>query len=208
MFNSFKFNPSSFVLWVCVSFFMFFGWSQSDFANLRKNINYRAKVLNHFLNTSKDTLVINSSQRIYRLYSVGNASNRIDEHINDFEYKLPLRSLKKGKYLLVAQLHGLKIVFELRILQRQPYTQDLVASIGSKSLLTQNYDLKKAACLEVFNKATTFLIKPYNVTDLDRTKVQSREECRRLMAIQREKLRAEIISKRKASRGKRNFVMN
>lgn len=197
---------SSSILLVCLLFNTYIGWSQEDFASLIKNINYRAQILDHRLNDTKDTLILSSPQRIHRLYTVVSASGKINEEVNDFNYRFPLKSLEKGKYLMVAQLPGLKIVFEVNVLQRQPFNQDVVTTLNSRELIKQDYNLK-VDCLELLQKDSVVKMKPYNLTDLDRSNIQSRDECRRLMAIQREKLREKIKKKRLTSVTRKKVAM-
>lgn len=169
--------------------------SQDDYASLRKNINYRARILKHDLNKTKDTLILSCPQRMYKLYSVGSSKQRISETIDGFEYRLPLKQYKKGKYLMVTQLNGLKIVFELNILQREPFSQNLASSLVHDKLKNKDIMFDKKL-VDVVLKEKVFAYKPYNISDVDRRGMQSREECRRIQALQRAKLRAEIKKRR------------
>lgn len=168
--------------------------AQKDFASLRKNINSRAQELKHELNASKDTLIISCKQKIHRLYSVGK-TDIINKKVNAFSYQLPLRDLDKGKYLMVAQLQGKKIVFELNILLRKPFSQDIVSEILASGF--NNHETERDALkIRSLIKAKILGMKPYNLSDLDRRGMQSREECRRLMALERAKIREELKQKR------------
>ena len=92
-------------------------FAQDDFASLRKNVNYRAKGLNHDLNSTKDTLLLSSKSKIYRIYTVGDNSGAIDKTINDFSAKIPLNPLDQGKYVFVVDQLNLKIVFQIQIMR-------------------------------------------------------------------------------------------
>lgn len=170
--------------------------AQDDFASLRKNVNYRAKLLTHYLNKTKDTLVLSCPQRMYRLYSVGSSKVRINEKIDDFTYKLPLKNYKIGKYLLVTQLNGLKIVFELNILKRSDFKEDSVTSLVASGLKETEYTIDVKS-INVKLQDPIVRYKPYNLTDINREGMQTRDECRRIMALQRAKLRAELTKKRR-----------
>ena len=170
-------------------------FAQEDFASLRKNINYRAKLLDHKLNKTKDTLILNCPQRMYRIYSVGSSKVKLNEKIDDFTFKLPLRNLNIGKYLMVTQLNGLKIVFELNILQRADFNEDYLSNLVVSGLNETMYKLN-VKNIKVKLKDPIPKYKPYNLTDLNREGMQSRDECRRIMALQRAHLRAELKKRR------------
>ena len=169
--------------------------AQDDFATLRRNINYRARLLDHKLNKTKDTLILNCPQRMYRIYSVGSSKVRINEKIDDFTYKLPLKNYKIGKYLMVTQLNGLKIVFELNILKRADFNEEGVTNIVASGLKETDFNIDVKS-VEVKLKDPIIAYKPYNLTDLNREGMQTRDECRRIMAMQRANIRAELKKRR------------
>ena len=169
--------------------------AQEDFASLRKNVNYRAKMLHHELNASKDTLILRSPNRMYRLYSVGDCKSKIDEKIDDFEYRFPLRQLKIGRYLMVTQFNGVKVVFELNILQREAFSQSVVSQLVTANVTANDFNLDVSTA-DVTIKEPVTVYRPYNLTDLDRRGMQSRDDCRRLMALERERIKAEMKKRR------------
>ena len=105
--------------------------AQDDFASLRKNVNIRAKGLNHDLNKTKDTLILSSQNKIYRIYTVGDNSGVVDRTVNDLEMKMPLRSLKKGKYVFVVDQLNLKIVFQIQI--HKDFSEETVLAFNSQN---------------------------------------------------------------------------
>jgi len=170
--------------------------SQDDFASIRKNINYRAKFLKHYLNETKDTLVLSSPRRIYRLYSVGNSKVNIDKEILDFEYKLPLRHLEIGRYVMVTQLNGLKIVFELNILKKDSFISVDNNDLASNEKLVEEESVVEVKITEDKVEKSEKIIKHYNLSDRNREGMQTRDELRRLKAKERAKYREEIKKKR------------
>lgn len=93
--------------------------AQADFAKLEINRNIQAAGLIHKLNSTKDTLILKSAEKINYLYSI-NKENRerdLDISIDSTFYKFPLNKLKKGKHVLVAVQSPKRIVFVVRILK-------------------------------------------------------------------------------------------
>ena len=195
MFN----NRCNLVRALLITVFLIFPYlnvsAQDDFASLRKNINYRAKLLDHQLNKTKDTLILNCPQRMYRIYSVGSSKVRINEKIDDFTYKLPLKNYNIGKYLMVTQLNGLKIVFELNILKRADFNEEGVTNVVASGLKETDYTIDVKS-IDVKLKDSIIKYKPYNLTDLNRKGMQTRDDCRRIMAMQRANIRAELKKRR------------
>jgi hypothetical protein len=95
--------------------------AQEQFAKLEINRNIQAKGLIHKLNKTKDTLILQSDQKINYIYSVNKNHGRdYDFYVDATSYKLPLNKLKKGKHVLVAVQSPKRIVFVVRILKDIP----------------------------------------------------------------------------------------
>ena len=92
---------------------------KKDFALIEKNVNITAGDLFHDLNTTKDTLILNSGdKRIRNVYSINtNYKRETQEYINANSAKVPLTHLSKGKHIFVVEQVPLKIVFVIRVLQ-------------------------------------------------------------------------------------------
>jgi len=92
---------------------------KKDFALIEKNVNITAGDLFHDLNTTKDTLILNSGdKRIRNVYSINtNYKRETQEYINGNSAKVPLTHLSKGKHIFVVEQVPLKIVFVIRVLQ-------------------------------------------------------------------------------------------
>ena len=92
--------------------------AQNDYAKLEKNVNQRAKALVHHLNTSKDTLVLQSEQFIKKVYSVSQSNtSEINLNVNTNFIEIPLNKLSKGKHVFVTVLPSMRIVFVVKILR-------------------------------------------------------------------------------------------
>ncbi len=92
-------------------------FAQDDFASIHKNMNVLAKGLHHDLNKSKDTLMLRSSDKIFRVYTVSDNAGIVDNYLNTNKFEVLLRELKKGKYVFVVNQSKLKIVFQVHILK-------------------------------------------------------------------------------------------
>lgn len=90
--------------------------AQQDYAEIDKNINFRASGLYHNLNTSKDTLVLKSDSKISYIYTIHNKMKLdINRRVYATDYKVALRDLDKGKHIFVVVQNTLKIVFVVRV---------------------------------------------------------------------------------------------
>lgn len=90
-------------------------------AKIEKNLNLRASLLSHELNTTKDTLLLKSANKINQVYSINESYKReIDVYLDVNEYKIPLNTLSKGKHVLVVGLSPKKIVFVVQIYEEAP----------------------------------------------------------------------------------------
>ncbi|MBO6606159.1 hypothetical protein [Psychroserpens sp.] len=92
--------------------------AQNDFAKLERNVNVRAQGLNHYLNASKDTLILKSDAIINKLYTINMRYQReLDMAVNQNTIKVPLNKLSKGRHVVVAVQSPIRIVFVVQILQ-------------------------------------------------------------------------------------------
>lgn len=107
-------------------------YAQGDYASIKKNVNARAQALFHDLNPGKDTLILRSTKKMFRVYTVGHFSGVIDQYLNTYEYTVPLRGLKQGKYVFVVDQSKKKIVFQVLI--HDPF------HIDSETMVTQKSD--------------------------------------------------------------------
>lgn len=90
--------------------------AQSSFATIIKNVNVRAKGVEHSLNESRDTLILKSDRKINYFYAINrNYEKELYEFIDDKSYKIPLANLNAGKYTFVVGQSPLKIVFAVYI---------------------------------------------------------------------------------------------
>ncbi len=93
-------------------------YAQKDFAKLERNVNVRAQGLAHYLNSSKDTLILKSDSIINKLYTINmNYQRELDLSINQNTVEVPLNKLSKGKHVVVAVQSPIRIVFVVQILQ-------------------------------------------------------------------------------------------
>lgn len=103
-----------------VSFFLNsqFAISQTSYmAKIEKNTSLKANTLLHELNSTKDTLLLQSPTKISHIYSINTAYKReIDMYIDANNYKIPLQNLSKGKHVLVVSQSSKKIVFVIYII--------------------------------------------------------------------------------------------
>jgi len=92
--------------------------AQNDFAILEKNVNIRAKGLIHKLNTTKDTLLLESKTLINKVYAVNmNYKREVDLNVSNKTVKIPLKDLSMGKHVFVAVQSPVRIVFVVKILR-------------------------------------------------------------------------------------------
>ncbi|MBT8266680.1 MAG: hypothetical protein KJO41_11625 [Bacteroidia bacterium] len=117
-----RFVSTLFVCLFCVPLVQ----AQEDFAMIRKNVNILAKHLNHDLSPSKDSLLLSSKKKIFRVYTVGGYSGLIDHKISTKKFAVPLKRLRKGKYVFVVDQLNLKIVFQIHILRNYNDIDDFI----------------------------------------------------------------------------------
>ena len=108
--------------------------AQSYLAKLEKNKNVDAKELIHYLNETRDTLILESHKKINYLYTINkNYGREYDLYVNANSYKLPLRKLSKGKHVMVAVQSPKRIVFVVHILQDLDQEESLVQNSSDVS---------------------------------------------------------------------------
>ena len=194
-----KFSTSVICIMICMLFCVKFSFSQDEFATIRKNVNVLAKTLKHDLNASKDTLILEGKEPIRRLYTIGENAGVVDDYIYNRFYKLPLHQLKNGRYLFVAFESRKRIVFEINVLgssAKSNTTAVTTATILDANPINSPIETSRAIAykehsdlLEAVNKKE---LRPYNITDKDRTGMQTREEVKRLKAEARSKRRLRL----------------
>jgi hypothetical protein len=102
---------------------------------IEKNANLSASNINHDLNKTKDTLLLQSDKLITNVYSINTEYKReVDVYLNKNEFSLPLTELSQGKHVLVVSQSSKKIVFVLHI-----YDSKNLTSV-EKSKLTYSDD--------------------------------------------------------------------
>jgi len=100
--------------------------AQESYAKLEKNKNIQAKGLIHKLNTTGDTLILQSDKKINYLYSIDkNYGRDFDVYVDTTYYRLPLNKLPKGKHVMVAVQSPKRIVFVIKILNDIPKPEPL-----------------------------------------------------------------------------------
>lgn len=93
-------------------------YAQQNFAIIEKNVNVRAKCLLHYLSATKDTLILKGDRKIGYISAIDENSNRVvDTYVGEKDFKLPLKTLKKGKYIFVVIQQPLQIVFVVKVLK-------------------------------------------------------------------------------------------
>lgn len=93
--------------------------AQAEFAFIKKNVNVLAQDLFHDLNETKDTLILSSTNKMYRVYTAGTHSGAVDKHMIATEFKVPLSSFERGKYVFCVDQLRYKIVFTVFVLKGQ-----------------------------------------------------------------------------------------
>ena len=91
-------------------------FAQQGFAEIEKNVNFRARSLVHELNATKDSLFLKSEKDIKSIYTIHNQiKHDLIKHVNNKNYKLSLRDFNRGKHVFVVVQQLLKIVFVVRV---------------------------------------------------------------------------------------------
>lgn len=194
-------NRALFILMILAVFGFNQALSQDHFATLKKNYNVLAEGLIHTLNESRDALLLKSESPILRVYTIGDYSGVVDIEVNAYEQTIPLNEFGKGKYVFVVDQPRLKIVFQVlvhrdgseflrsetrlanghlpAVNELEPVELSKISSLSPEIIPEANLGI---ADIE-FNKVALNPLqekKAYNLTDMDRTNIQSREEARRI----------------------------
>lgn len=110
--------------------------AQSTFATIIKNVNVRAQGVKHYLNSTKDTLLLESDRKINYVYAINREYKKeIYDFIDDKNYKVPLTNLKSGKYTFVVGQSPLKIVFAVHIFKEEEPLANVTSVISSGTSL-------------------------------------------------------------------------
>lgn len=108
-------------------------YAQNDFAILEKNVNVRAKDLVQKLNSTKDTLILQSNTLINKVYAVNmNYKREVDLVVKNNMVKIPLTHLSKGKHVFVAVQSPIRIVFVVKIIGEDAVLLALENKLASK----------------------------------------------------------------------------
>ena len=111
-------------------------FAQSTFATIIKNVNVRANGVRHSLNATKDTLLLESDNKINYVYAINrNFKKELYDFIDDKSYKVPLSKLKSGKYTFVVGQSPLKIVFAVYIYRNEKDSKNNNPLVTSNSTL-------------------------------------------------------------------------
>ena len=90
--------------------------AQKKLAIIEKNTNVLAKELIHKLNTSQDTILLRSKEKMHYIYSINNQDVReINQFVESRELSIPVDKLSQGKHLFVVSYLQRKIVFVVRV---------------------------------------------------------------------------------------------
>lgn len=110
--------------------------AQSTFATIAKNVNVRAKSVKHYLNSTKDTLILESERKINYVYAINREYKKeIYDFIDAKKYKVPLTNLKSGKYTFVVGQSPLKIVFAVHVLKEEEPAGSVTSVLSSSPTL-------------------------------------------------------------------------
>ena len=111
--------------------------AQSAFATIIKNVNVRAKGVKHSLNATKDTLLLESDNKINYVYAINrDYKKELYDFIDSKSYKVPLSDLDSGKYTFVVGQSPLKIVFSVFVHRKEEQNES--AKLKNKSLSSLN----------------------------------------------------------------------
>ena len=127
--------------------------AQGDFARIEKNRNTRAEGLYHDLNRTKDTLILRSDSKIGYVYSINRDYQReIDTYIFDYECKIPLSKLSKGKHVFAVGHLSMAIVFVVHRLEDKEANEILAAEINKNKINTTAKSLEASTVSAVSQK--------------------------------------------------------
>ena len=87
-------------------------FAQQGFAEIEKNINFRARSLVHELNATKDSLFLKSEKDIKSIYTIHNQiKHDLIKHVNNKNYKYNQKKNLFRKAVIASQLLQLGFIF-------------------------------------------------------------------------------------------------
>ena len=114
------------IAFFCLSNFQIF--AQQGFAEIEKNINFRARSLVHELNATKDSLFLKSEIDIKSIYTIHNQiKHDLIRHVNNKDYEVSLRDFDRGKHVFVVVQQLLKIVFVVHVYGEEDVSNSIVS---------------------------------------------------------------------------------
>lgn len=99
-------------IYITILVFCFTGVLNSQDISFETNVNYAARVLKQNLNTSKDSLILESTE-IIRDVEIFNDEYEEQIRVGDNETKIDLKNLPAGKYIVKASLGRKHIIMAL-----------------------------------------------------------------------------------------------
>lgn len=122
---------------VILIFLLSFTLKAQERIKLEKNRNIQAKNLIHKLNETKDTLILQSDQKINYLYSINKDYGRDFEiNVDTTYFEFPLNKLAIGKHVLVAVQSPKRIVFVVKVFEEIPNPEP-VKLVQNESVATE-----------------------------------------------------------------------
>ena len=122
---------------VILIFLLSFTLKAQERVKLEKNRNIQAKNLIHKLNETKDTLILQSDQKINYLYSINKDYGRDFEiNVDTTYFEFPLNKLPQGKHVLVAVQSPKRIVFVVKVFEEIPNPEP-VKLVQNESVATE-----------------------------------------------------------------------
>jgi len=114
------------IAFFCLSNLQIF--AQQGFAEIEKNINFRARSLVHELNATKDSLFLKSEIDIKSIYTIHNQiKHDLIRHVNNKDYEVSLRDFDRGKHVFVVVQQLLKIVFVVHVYGEEDVSNSIVS---------------------------------------------------------------------------------
>ena len=114
------------IAFFCLSNLQIF--AQQGFAEIEKNINFRARSLVHELNATKDSLLLKSEINIKSIYTIHNQiKHDLIRHVNNKDYEVSLRDFDRGKHVFVVVQQLLKIVFVVHVYGEEDVSNSIVS---------------------------------------------------------------------------------
>ena len=114
------------IAFFCLSNLQIF--AQQGFAEIEKNINFRARSLVHELNATKDSLFLKSEIDIKSIYTIHNQiKHDLIRHVNNKDYEVSLRDFDRGKHVFVVVQQLLKSVFVVHVYGEEDVSNSIVS---------------------------------------------------------------------------------